>query len=32
MFLMMILDLPVGLLDPLLSDLAEIKRRGSREE
>ena len=31
-FLMMILDLPVGLLDPVLSNLAALKRTGSKEE
>lgn len=30
--LMMILDLPVGLFDPVLSDLVALKRRGSKEE
>lgn len=32
LFLMMILDLPVGLLDPVPSDLAALKRRGSKKE
>ena len=32
LFLMMILDLRVGLLDPVLPDLAALKTRGSKEE
>lgn len=32
LFLTMILDLPVGLLDPVLSNLAAPEGRGSKEE